>query len=89
MNADIAMAKPKVFMEDIEETIDEYCFVSSNQYEALRQRFEELTIEAVADAVQEFDETAISALYETALSLERELKFLAEDIERSSDETDN
>lgn len=90
LNANVAFSDPEIRRNDINDIMYKHLpMLDLEKRDEFIEELFDLCIDAVSNAADEFDETAVTALNEAAGSIERELKFLVEDIERCSDGADN
>ena len=83
LSEDVAFTRPDIRSEELSDIIDSYFPYSERGHRGpFAKEIEELANDAIASAAEAFDETAVTALRESAEALERELGFLVEDVER-------
>ncbi|WP_279010107.1 hypothetical protein [Synergistes jonesii] len=84
LSGDVAFSRPEIDRDALIYFLSSYSPLPDRIEDAkeLANKIEELANDAVASAAEEFDETAVAALRESAESIERELKFWIEDVER-------
>ncbi|MDO4560799.1 MAG: hypothetical protein Q4C86_07590 [bacterium] len=87
LSSDIAFSTPEIHEEQFNEIIDDYLPLFG--FECRDEMIAKLNVlcnDAVLDAVNDFDESVVEGLHDRVSALEKDLKYIVEDIESQSQE---
>ncbi|WP_281691892.1 hypothetical protein [Cloacibacillus porcorum] len=82
LSSDIAFSTPEIYEEQFNEIIDDYLPLFGFECrDEMIAKLNGLCNDAVLDAVNDFDKSVVEALHDRVSELEKDLKYIVEDIE--------